>query len=478
MRLSLDRGDQPLSLGFLMQSQADDESDWRTLDLDSQTLDKIAPADLLNRLSNLSPDLSRALWDFLRMSNPGHEVNAYGPDGKTVDTRAQAAIDAFLGRLNARYGSVNVVIHRLFITAFLRGGFFAELVLNKAGTLALDIATPDSRYLQFERITDPELGPVWRPFQWQGGRKVFLDAPTVRYVPVDPLPGSPFGRAPAAPALFTILFAMGLLHDLRRVVAQQGWPRLDLEISLEELLKAMPPEAQATPAEREAWLQAVVTQIQTSYSALQPDDTYVHLSNVKINRPVGTVDSSSLGAVDGIMEALDRQAVRSLKSMPLLFGISDGVSEANANRQWECHIAGLKALQHLCEGLLEHLLTLALQAEGLQAKVEWRFSEVRAAELLRDAQVLALSLKNAALAYSLGFVSQDEAATMALGRETADQPEPRIPGVGTQGGQGGATNPENVAADADSMRARVLGMLREDEYALLPSVNGNGNGRA
>jgi hypothetical protein len=460
-----------------MESQADDDSAWRDLDLDSETLSRAKPADLLNRLSNLSPDLSRAIWDFLRMSNPGWECQCFGSDGKTVDARAQTAIDAFIGRLNARYGSVDVVLHRLFITAFLRGGFFAELVLNKAGTLALDIATPDSRYLQFERVIDPELGPVWRPFQWQGGRKVFLDAPTVRYVPVDPLPGSPFGRAPAAPSLFTILFAMGLLHDLRRVVAQQGWPRLDLEISLEELLTAMPPEAQATPAERQAWLDEVVRKIQETYASLQPDDTYVHLSNVKINRPVGTVDSSSLGAVDGIMAALDRQAVRSLKSMPLLFGISDGVSEANANRQWEVHIAGLKALQHLCEGLLEHLLTLALQAEGLQAKVEWRFSEVRAAELLRDAQVKKLDLQNAAFAYWFGLISMDEAAMMALGREKADQEVPRLEGVGVQaaGSGGGATNPENVAADAGSMRARVLEMLREDEDALLPSANGNGH---
>ncbi|MBA2706171.1 MAG: hypothetical protein H0U60_20240, partial [Blastocatellia bacterium] len=448
------------SFGNLIERQPDADNDWRSGCFDTSTLDRMPTADLLNLLSNLSPDLSRALWDFLRMTNPGHEVKAYGRDGKTVDARAQASVEAFVARLNARYGSIDVVIHRLFINAFLRGAFFAELVLDKRGRLALDIATPDSRYLYFDRHVDPVLGPIWRPFQFQGGVRKYLDLPTIRYVPVDPLPGSPYGRAPAAPALFTIIFAMGLLHDLRRVVSQQGYPRLDISMDLDALLKKMPPEAAASNTERQAWLQSVLTGIQTHIAQLQPEDTFVHTSDIVMNRPVGTVDSSSLGGVDALLATLDRMALRALKSLPILFGISDGVSEANANRQYEIFIQGLKALQHLAEGMLEYFLTLALQAEGLQATVEWRFSEARAAEMLRDAQTSQLVMQNAMYKYQAGWISQDEAAHEGADRDKADVPEPRALSSVFKP-EGGSVNPAAVQADPGANRAQ--------------SVNGNGH---
>lgn len=479
MRLSLDNPSFGVPNAFLFQGPPDSEQDWRSGGLDARTLDRISTADLLNLLSNLSPDLSRALWDFLRMTNPGHEVKVYGRDGKTVDERGQASADAFLGRLKARYGSVDVVIHRLFLNAFLRGGFFAELVLANNGRQALDIATPDSRYLFFERDNDPEIGFFWRPFQYQMGKRVYLDRPTVRYVPIDPLPGSPFGRAPAQPAIFTIMFALGLLHDLRRVVQQQGWPRPDITMDLDELLKKMPPEAAASNTTRDKWLEDMVSQIETHFSRLEPDDAYIHTSDIVMNRPQGTVDSSSLGAVDGLIDALDKQAVRALKTNPLMFGISEGGSDSQHNRAWEIYAQGIKSFQHLGEGLLEYFLTLALQAEGLQGTIEFRFAELRAAELLRDAQVRKLDMQNASLAYARGWIGQDEAAQMALGRDTADVPEPRIPTAGIQaaGAGGGATNPDNVQADPGSARARLISLLGEDVFDGYEQItNGNGNG--
>src|SRR5207237_186237 len=129
-----------------------------------------------------------------------------GPSGaqkEQVDPKAQAAVDAFLGRLKTLYGSVDVIINRLFINAFMRGAFLAELVLDQAGRMPLDLATPDARWVYFRREVDPDRGQIWVPFQWQAGAQIDLVRPTIRYVPVDPRPSSPFGRAMATPALHT-----------------------------------------------------------------------------------------------------------------------------------------------------------------------------------------------------------------------------------------------------------------------------------
>ena len=365
----------------------DAENDWRDRDLDSLTLSRMSTADLLKLLVDLSPDISRAFWDLLRMANPGLECRALRPDGNP-DERATATLDGFFDTLRELYGSADVVLNRLFAGCFLRGAFFAELILDDAGRTPLDLATPDPRWVRFRRFVDPQRGETWQPYQQQGSQPVPLDSPTVRYVPLDPLPGSPYGRSMAAPGpVPTAIFALGLLHDLRRVVAQQGWPRIDLTIKLEELMKAMPETKSGDPTELRAWVSSIVSTVQDEYNRLEPDDAYVHTDVVEVGAPKGAVDSKSLGAVDGIMHALERQIIRALKTMPLLFGVNEGASETHANRQWEVHVAGIKSLQHLCESLLEHLLTVALQAQGIQANVEFRFSELRAAELLRDAQV-------------------------------------------------------------------------------------------
>lgn len=439
-RLSLDRPVDILGAPRTLLAPGNAETHWRLLDLDSSTLDRISTGELLELLVDTSPDISRALWDFLRLCNPGWEAQALR--GDEPDEAGQVALDAFIARLVAIYGSVDVVLGRLFIGAWLRGGLFAELVLDQRGRQAIDLATPDPETARFRSLTDPARGQIWQLCQYQGaGRTIDLDRPTIAYLPVDPLPGSPYGRPLAAPALFSSLFLLGLLHDLRRVVAQQGYPRIDIAVLMEKLRAIMPEDLADDQEAVKNWVAAVVSEVQTVYAGLEPDDAYIHTDVITVNRPVGAVDSSSLGAVEGLIKALERMITRALKTMPLLMADTAGASEANANRQWEVHAAGVKALQHLAESLLERLLTLALRAEGLQATVKFRFAELRAAELLRDAQTEQLQIANARAKYDAGYISQDEAAQSVTGHP-ADQPEPRVESGGSSGGNLGSVQAE------------------------------------
>lgn len=452
LRLTEDQQFGSLFANLTLLAPPDSESLWRDLSLDSDTLDRMSPADLMELLCDLSPDISKALWDFLLLTNPGWECKAFRPGSKTVDTQAQKACDVFLEKLKNLYGSVDVILNTLFFSAFLRGGFFAELVLAKNGRDAVDLVTPDPRWLRFRRVKDPERGPVWEPYQWRDGQPFSLAYETVRYVPVHPLPGKPFGRPLTSSALFVTIFSLGLLHDLRRVVAQQGYPRIDLEINTELLAKWMPPSIRDNEVEKQRWLSGIITQVETAYGRLQPDDAYVHTDTVKVNKPVGAVDSSSLGAIDGLFRALERQMVRALKTIPLLMGINEGASETHANRQWEVHVAGIKALQHLAEHLLEHLFGVMLRAQGVQASVQFRFAELRASERLRDAQTEAQEIENAKAQYDNGWIGQDEASLKGAGKETADQKAPRVSAGGAPAPTG-ATEPG--AVDPGANRGRV-----------------------
>jgi hypothetical protein len=387
-------------------------SAWRKLDLDRDTFSKATPHQLMSILMSISPDTSRAVWDWLRLLNSGHEIIALKPGTDDQDDRAQLVLDEFITRLERHHGSFKAISDRLFMGALSRGAFFAELVLDQRKRLPLDIVTPDPAIVRFRLRDLPERGPAWIPGQWQDGRFVTFDVPNVIYIPLDPEPGDPYGRPMLAPAVFTSIFLLGVLHDLRRVIAQQGYPRTDIIINLEKLRDAF---RTLDDAEFEEKVDELIRTVERSYARLEPDDAYVHTDPIEVNRAPGAVDTSVMGGANAMIEGLERMATRALKSMPLLMGITDGVSEANANRQWEIHAAGVKTVQHYAETLLGRLLSLALQVQGVVATVRVRYAEVRAAEELRDAQTFLLKLKSAELAERLGYVTADEAAEYATG---------------------------------------------------------------
>lgn len=449
--------------GLTILAPLDSERRWRNLNLDENALDSLSTADIGDLLADLSPEISNALWHYVRLCNPGYTIKAFKIGGKSeaIDKQAQAAVAKFLFQdLRSLYGTTDLQIDRIFINAFLRGAFMAELVLDNNGRLPIDLALPDPQWTYFRIALDQQRGPIWQPYQFQHGRPVPLVLETIRYIPIDPRPASPYGRAMIQPAVFTTLFAISLLHDLKRVIQQQGYPRIDLAVNLEKLAASMPAHLPDDPKAFQNWVDNLVLDIGRAYGALEPDDAYVHTDNIAVGRPVGTLDAQSLGKIDAMMTYLDRQAVRALKTMPLLMGVNEASSETHANRQWEVFVAGIKSHQHMAEQLLEHLLTLGLRAQGIQARLEFRFSEVRAAELLRDAQVQALNLANAALSYALGYTSQDESALAGVGKAKADQPEPRIPSAGITGGGGGAppgqTAPAQVEPEPGSQKHGLL----------------------
>jgi hypothetical protein len=430
-RLSVDNESSYLQTSLSVLAPISGDETWRNFKLDSRTLDRITPTKLIELLADVSPDVSRALWDFLLFTNPGWEVKAYKLDSEdAIDKRAQEAVDTFLRSLHGPFTLANtlpcdVIFASMFMGVFMRGAFFVELVLDEAGRMPLEIATPDPSSVRFLPKVDPVRKQVWQIAQYQEGVLVPMDRPTIVYVPLHPFPGKPNGRAIAAPAMFSTLFLIGMLHDLRRVVTQQGWPRMDIEVDFEAIKDSMPSDAMGDPVKFKEWVDGVIGDVQSVFSDLEPDDTYIHASTVKVNTPKGTVDTSSLGKVDDIIRMLERMTVRALKSMPLLFGINEATSETHANRQWEIHVAGIKSIQHLAENVLEHLLGIALQVQGIQARVEFRFAELRAAELLRDQQVELLKSQVARAKYDNGWISQDEAAQIGAGKDKADQPEPR-----------------------------------------------------
>lgn len=460
-RASVDSPSLLPSSSWLLVSPSNYESNWSIINLSSKDFDQISPPALMDIMADLSPEVSRALWDYLRLVNPGYEYKVTYPGSDEVDEVATAKLGEFVDLLSDLYGSFDVVIGRMNMGPFLRGAICAELVLDRRGRMPVDLATPDPGSIRFRTRKDAVRGEVWQPGQWQEYDFVPLDMPTFRYIPIDPLPASPYGRPIAAPALFIALFILGIMHDLRRVVQQQGYPRIDIGIDIAQLLEHSP-QLGADLDAFNTFVSELVAEVEDEYSALAPDDAYIHTSNIMINKPVGTLDTVSLGGIDGVIAALERMVVRGLKTMPIMMGLNESVGDTQSNRQWEIYIAGIKSIQHYTETTLERLFEIALRVQGIQSDVEFRFAEVRDAERLRDAQAEAMEISNAATKRDQGWISQDEASQEITGGDAVeDEPfRPQSPSPEIVGG----------SSDGQQLNSMALSQIRQAQLVVEDAI--------
>jgi hypothetical protein len=321
---------------------------------------------------------------------------------------------------------------------FFRGSFLLELVLDKDARTFVDIATPDTKTLSYKRKNDPKRGQYWTFGQKIEGKYHDLSVyPTIKYIPLHPAPDSIEGTPMGTPALFLAIFMMSVLRDVKRVIQHQGYLRLDVQVEFEKLKDTIPQSTRDDPEKLTQWMDDAINQVKLVYETLEPDDTYVHSDSIMINNPVGSVSADSLNAIDKMFSVLERMAVRALKSMPLLLSTSSSRSETQANREWEIYSKGVETLQHFVESACQYIFELALQAQGIQTKVQLKFETFRAAEKMRDAQVDFLVARYARFVYDCGVTTMDDMAHM-MGFEAADADEvrdekPKTPEVGLTG---------------------------------------------
>lgn len=417
-RLTSNRPNDSASSIISIEPPPDPHSSWRTLNLDSQTLTSYSPEKLIGMMADLSPEISSGIWNFLRLCNPGYEleVNKIGTDDP--DDAARAKLDEFIESIPGIYKPpmitpLNVIINSLFMGCFVRGAALSELVLNEQGNAPENLIAPDPGVVRFRKDKSSyEMG------QPKGTDWVSYDRETILYTPIDPLPGSPYGRAIITPAFHTSLFLISLLNDLKRVIMQQGYPRLDITVdfkALEEMSEGLDFGSQ----EYEDWVDSIMDEVATAYASLEPDDAYVHSDMITVGNPVGVINASVISGVQGLIEALERMSSRAMKLMPLLLGIDKATTDANANRQWEIQAAAIKAIQHVVEDMLSRQFITALNCQGIQASVKIKFAELRASEMLRDAQTEAMIIRNAQAKYLAGWITHEAASLMVTGAEPA-----------------------------------------------------------
>ena len=404
---------------------------------------------LLALLPDISPDVGLAVWNMLRLGSSGFNYTVKDAEGQD-DHKGKSLLDNLVQRINLMQGGLEALIIQWVLSGFLQGAVAGEAALTEGLDDIDDFYAVDPAAIRFNRDDNMRLVAWHYPPVAKTGSPatpVQLNPETFWYIPIDPWIDDPYGRPPAAPVLQEVWFDIALISDLRKVVHNQGWPRIDIRVLEEALIANAPPALKNDPGELREWLNDRLTDVQKAYNDLRPDDSFVHFDSVEINQAAGT--SGKVIDAEAVMRSIERRMIKALKQLPILMASNEGTTETHGTVQWQIFVAGLRSLQKPVEFILSRMFSLALRVQGYQGRVECWFEPIRTTDRLIDAQAEAQEIRNAIGKWQAGWQTWEESAIEATGSappEGAVEPDPMFMAM-MGGGQ--------MSAPAGRSRSRI-----------------------
>ena len=396
----------------------------RELQLDDFTLSTMGVDDLIDTLIDAHPDVSFAVWNFMRIGDSGYTIRVTDlENGETYEEGLEEITNLIkrLSQPNVEQFEVSrdfdKVINQLLLSTITRGACAVELVLTPNYDDVAFIAPVDPATVDFKFEND-------RYVPYQDEETLSLDMPTFLYEGLDELIDNPYGRSPILGAINTVIFQLQVLNDLKQVVHNQGYPRFDITILEEVLLKRMPITIRNNEEKKQKWLNEKLHEIIDMYNNLDPDDSFVHYDSVEIGMAGGGQGGGAMIDPQKLMDVIDSQIMSGLKTLSTILGRrSTGNTESFAKMEIKLYIKGVEAMQKTIERLLSRALTLALNIKGMQGIVYFEFDPIEIRTSMETAQFEQIHLLNSQFKRDQGWISQEEAAMLATGHgPVADAP--------------------------------------------------------
>ncbi len=411
----------------------------------------------LRHIRDYNPDAALAVWNTLRLANPGHELSVYyaapGPDGEEIeDVEGKALLEELCDRVGSEYGGgVDTLIDVLNLTLMTQGAIAAEVELSQNVREVVDYCPVDPRWIDFAR--DEQTGkavPVIASF----GAVQRINPNQFRYIPLDPDVDGPHGRSPMWTVLEVVFFQQEVMRDLKAVMHNQGYPRIDVAV-LEEIVVQNTPEHLKAPGREEefrVWVDGFLSDLQGTYNALHPDDTFIHWDWVKVAYVGASGNTGSLD-VARVIQVIDTQMVAALKQLPVLLGRNEGATTTHATVQWQIYVASIEALQRRTKRMVEWLHNTALQVYGRQSYARVAFDEIRKVDRRAEAEAARIETETAMMQVRAGWIDNDEAAMAMVGHEAVGKMETQREEQG-QSDEDQDEGPEDEAGEAGERGAK------------------------
>ena len=379
---------------------------------------------ILEVLSDIDPDVSMGVWTMLRVSDTPLTYQAKDRDGKD-DPEGQAILEDIIRNLNApvitngytHSSGLEKIKTQLHLTSFVHGAACVEALPTEELDDLEKIIVVDPISIEFTRENRRLI-----PWQRSGyGEKKKLDYPNFIYEDLDSFPGDPYGRSPILSTLQIVFFKIQVLEDLRMVVHKQGYPRIDIEILEEVLIKNAHASVKSSEEKLRKFVEKRIKEIMDGLTSLDPDMPFVHVDSIKTDILGG--NQGPVIDVQKLMDVIDSQIVAATKTLSVFLGRHFGKTETYANIEVQIYNKTVDAIRELAARALARALSIGLRLRGNQGTVEITYEKLDWRSPQEREQAIATKIGNALKMRDEGWITDEQACESVTGHKPKGTPK-------------------------------------------------------
>lgn len=407
---------------------------------------------LLNDLSRHDSDVSAAFFAYQSIAGSADwKIKAYDATGQ-LSTDGIAIANQVLERVTtvtdyslgfSAKPSLRQINDDMRFWTLLRGAPGAELILDKK-------FEPDTvRLIDMMTIEWHEKQPgVYKPLQKANNQEINLDVPTFFTARFHQNPSDIYTYSPFVSAINTIATRVQVINELYRITQVVGYPRMDVSVLEEVLLKSAPPLLRTDHKATRAFIDGQIASIRATFQNMRADETLVHTDAVKVDMVNDSRPATSL-PISSVIDVLNEQNQAALKTMPAVIGKSNNGQVASTEaRLFALHC---DALNNVVADIWTQVLTLAVRLAGFQGRVEFEFEPVELRPVLELEPQKTMKQSRMEQALSRGYITDDEFHIDVFGRPRPDS-APELSGTNfMEPAPAASVDAQGVSPNGDSL---------------------------
>lgn len=419
---------------------------------------------IIHDYAHASPDLSAALWAYLRVGIPTkYTATALSAVDGTIDVVATGLLQQIITRMDvlpdytqgfSNTQNLKSLSESLAKELMMYGAMSGELVLDKA-RLPANIQPVSISSVKFR----PD-GRGLKPIQVVGSEEIDLDLPTFVMVTLDQDLLDAYASSPFESAIKPVLFKEDFAQDIHRIIKKVLHPRQKVIINEDKFRKFLTPEAQVDPDKAAAEMTALVTEIEDKVNGLSPEDALVYFDSLGFE--VENPSNAGLSAEYEVLQSIGNSRLSTgAKTMGTILGFQSGSSNIASAETMLFMKSATGAVKQKLDQFYSQIFTVALRLFGLDVVAKFEYADI---DLRPEADLAAFRQTQQMMILeqlSLGLITDEEACLKLTGKLPPPGYKPLSGtmfkqtstggGAGTQEpSNGGSTMNQNLNGDTPS----------------------------
>lgn len=420
---------------------------------------------IIHDYAHASPDLSAALWAYLRVGIPTkYTATALSAVDGTIDVVATGLLQQIITRMDvlpdytqgfSNTQNLKSLSESLAKELMMYGAMSGELVLDKA-RLPANIQPVSISSVKFR----PD-GRGLKPIQVVGSEEIDLDLPTFVMVTLDQDLLDAYASSPFESAIKPVLFKEDFAQDIHRIIKKVLHPRQKVIINEDKFRKFLTPEAQVDPDKAAAEMTALVTEIEDKVNGLSPEDALVYFDSLGFE--VENPSNAGLSAEYEVLQSIGNSRLSTgAKTMGTILGFQSGSSNIASAETMLFMKSATGAVKQKLDQFYSQIFTVALRLFGLDVVAKFEYADI---DLRPEADLAAFRQTQQMMILeqlSLGLITDEEACLKLTGKLPPPGYKPLSGtmfkqtstggGAGTQEpSNGGSTMNQNLNGDTPSI---------------------------